>query len=184
MAHDDLSDDILWHKHSLLTPAIPRGLQNTVRVYDITHVATAETPAPMDDYRYDITLNYLQTVIPDQYSISHAGHGLNSYALNFRLVYGDLALLVQTAFGGVYGDLDDDKAAWNEYMAKLKPALARVSNNGSSEPKQRKVLVSFSNFREQAGEGMQGLPVFRVNKDGVWGDSAALASWDAILDYL
>ena len=37
---------------------------------------------------------------PDYVAFCHAGHGMNSYAINYHLVDGPLALFVQAPWGG------------------------------------------------------------------------------------
>ncbi|MEV4515423.1 hypothetical protein AB0K00_41515 [Dactylosporangium sp. NPDC049525] len=41
---------------------------------------------------------------PDYAAVSHAGHGTNSYAVNYHLVHGNLAVLMQVGWGGIYTD--------------------------------------------------------------------------------
>jgi hypothetical protein len=41
---------------------------------------------------------------PDYVAVSHAGHGVNSYAINYHLVCGPLAVLLQVGWGGIYTD--------------------------------------------------------------------------------
>jgi hypothetical protein len=43
---------------------------------------------------------------PEYVAVSHAGHGANSYALNYHLVLGGLAVFVQAPWGGAYVDAD------------------------------------------------------------------------------
>lgn len=45
---------------------------------------------------------YLGGVVADHVTISHGGHGINSYALTWRMAYGPLAMVVQDGWGGVY----------------------------------------------------------------------------------
>ena len=44
--------------------------------------------------------------LEDYVAVSHAGHGVNSYSINYALVSGSLGLFLQTLWGGVYMDAD------------------------------------------------------------------------------
>jgi hypothetical protein len=54
-----------------------------------------------------LPVNEILTVpMADHVAISHAGHGVNSYTINYSLVYRDLAIFFQVPWGGVYNDND------------------------------------------------------------------------------
>jgi hypothetical protein len=45
---------------------------------------------------------------PDHVAFSHAGHAINSYALNYQLVDGPLAVIAQVGWGGGYSNRAED----------------------------------------------------------------------------
>lgn len=49
-------------------------------------------------------------------AMSHAGHGINSYTLNYTVVHEDLALLVQSPWGGAYMDSAETAREWAQLM--------------------------------------------------------------------
>lgn len=48
--------------------------------------------------------------IRDYALLSHAGHGINSYAIQYYLVYGPLRMFLFLGWGGAYGDDEKDAA--------------------------------------------------------------------------
>jgi hypothetical protein len=66
---------------------------------------------------------------PDYVAVSHAGHGSNSYAINYQLVDGPLVVCAQAPWGGVYEDRDETTrriAALFERVAALIHAADRA----------------------------------------------------------
>lgn len=55
--------------------------------------------------------NYLGDDVGDYVAVSHAGHGVNSYAITYHLVYRELALFAQVGWGGIYMDVRKTTAA-------------------------------------------------------------------------
>ncbi len=62
---------------------------------------------------------------PDYVAFSHAGHGVNSYALNYHLVDGPLVLVVQAPYGGVYMS-DEDARKAIEQLQRCEAVIAAV----------------------------------------------------------
>jgi hypothetical protein len=77
----------------------------------------------MGMYFFDFYLSEALTgASPDYIAVSHAGHGVNSYALNYQIVDGPLILFAQAPWGGVYNDRGKDElrvAALFERIATL-----------------------------------------------------------------
>jgi len=109
--------------------------------------ATQATPAAIDDYLFRPSVDYLRDVVPDQFAVGHAGHGANSYALSIRAAVGDVALLLQCGWGGVYRDEAKAREQWEELRTVYAELLARGGTPERSAPKQRELLVTFSDFR-------------------------------------
>ena len=85
--------------------------------------------------------------IADYLAISHAGHGVNSYALSYHLVMGPLGLFAQVLWGGVYAD--DEMARANlERQATLMRELIPLAEDASNEwDGRRRLIVAESAFR-------------------------------------
>jgi hypothetical protein len=85
-------------------------------------------------------------------AISHAGHGGNSYGLNYHLVYGPLALFTQNGWGGVYMDPAERQAgiaATFRLAADLVASSERYRAAGREKPGVQ-LVVAFSDFRSVA----------------------------------
>jgi hypothetical protein len=54
--------------------------------------------------------------VSDYVAVAHAGHGINSYAISYALVYGPLAVFTQCGWGGVYMDHGDTAAVSEMFL--------------------------------------------------------------------
>ncbi|MDQ1740884.1 MAG: hypothetical protein QOE53_2536 [Pseudonocardiales bacterium] len=88
----------------LAEPPIPTGLRPGLGEIDRWCWSTRPISA-MDMYLFkDPAREVLTRPVSDYVAVSHAGHGVNSYAVNYHLVYRSLALFAQAGWGGVYTD--------------------------------------------------------------------------------
>ena len=144
-------------KNYLRSPQIPQEFQIRVRGFSNFFIGTQPFPDPMADYlqqeesvfgfsRLGI-LSYLKQSIPDQLVISHAGHGINSYSLNFRFAKGRLAIAAQVGWGGVYMDQDSQAKSWNSMVAWLDKVTALEQVPFQGDYKNRDFLIVYSDFR-------------------------------------
>jgi len=92
-------------------------------------------------------LDVLRDEVGDYAAVSHAGHGINSYAINYHLVHGKLAVLMQVAWGGVYIDNAQAAQRLSEYWARIAEMLDMPA--GSADD--RRLLVVYSDFRDMWG---------------------------------
>lgn len=77
-------------------------------------------------------------------AFSHAGHGVNSYAVTYHLLFGKLALFVQHPFGGIYSDARRDRSgirALFRRCAALAAAVDRARAQGHLRKAGRLVVV-------------------------------------------
>ena len=91
---------------ALPEPPIPERLRTDV--YRIEEWCWATRPIDaMEMYMFrEYPGEVLSGRVADYVAVSHAGHGANSYGISLHLVYGRLAVFVQTLWGGVYTDND------------------------------------------------------------------------------
>lgn len=141
------------------------------------HWATQPTPIPMQDYSLGDTVEYLKGPVHDQYSFSHAGHGINSYSLNFRHVSGDLAMIVQSGWGGVYGDSEQDTASWNDLVLRITTLLSSTATV-SHDLRARKYLLVSSRFR------MENEVELWKREGSEWNILEEVTTWEAVRDFL
>jgi hypothetical protein len=79
---------------------------------------------------------------PDYVAVSHAGHGVNSYAVNFHLVHGRLAVIMQVGWGGVYTDNAAAARQLGELWRRCDAMLARCGPAGAG-----RVVCVYSGLR-------------------------------------
>jgi hypothetical protein len=79
---------------------------------------------------------------PDYVAVCHAGHGMNSYALNYHLVHGRLAVLMQVGWGGVYTDNADAARRLGALWRRCEAMLARPAPAGAA-----RVVCVYSDLR-------------------------------------
>ncbi len=105
----------------LPVPPVPASLRDALRVRDLWLWSTVEVDR-MDMYlftRYPVEL--LAPDAPDYIAISHGGHGMSSYSINYQLVLGPLAVFVQVAWGGVYEDQNRQAGLMRDRFARSRP---------------------------------------------------------------
>ena len=81
---------------------------------------------------------------PDYLAFCHAGHGINSYAINYHLVDGPLALFAQAPWGGAYSNPEETAAAVAALFtrcAALIEAVETAKARGLSGPPGRLFVV-------------------------------------------
>lgn len=93
----------LFETNKLGVPPVPEVFRSRLRRLGEWAYATCEV-SPLEMFRFDYPRKVMSEWVPDYLAISHAGRGLDSYAVNYEVVLGPLALFAQVGYGGVYGD--------------------------------------------------------------------------------
>ena len=91
----------LFRKSKLAFPTIPDKLAARVKELDEWLFSTREiemSPYNLDDYVLEVN----ETHVEDYAVLSHSGHGANSYAIQYYVVYGALRMFLHLGWGGVY----------------------------------------------------------------------------------
>jgi hypothetical protein len=109
--------------------------------------------------------------------VSYAGHGINSYALNFRYALGDLAIMMQVGYGGAYGDLEKDRKLWDECVDRIGNIMLLNPDDRKEGLWRRKYLILFSNFRFDNHLSLL------VLKEETWNEVPQVKSWDDLDEY-
>lgn len=166
-AYSEVSPDEIWHRYfteknsqegtMLRCPRIPLQFNSRVRGFDEFFIGTQPFPTPMADYlqseeaisNFSRTgiLAYLKGSIPDQFVINHAGHGVNSYSLNFRYAKGRLAISAQIGWGGAYMNNELQTKSWASMVSWLNRVMAIEQSAFQDNWKKRDILVVYSDFR-------------------------------------
>lgn len=84
--------------------------------------------------------------VKDYAAVCHAGHGLNSYALNFILAYGPLCVIAQDSFGGAYRDPESSRKNIDATFS-LTEGLLSLLNENNIKAAQSRLIVVWSQFR-------------------------------------
>jgi hypothetical protein len=85
----------------------------------------------------------------DYMALCHAGHGINSFGLNYQLVFRPIAIVFQVGWGGIYMD-EADQAALFRRQCELSAGLVDLA----TKVRQSQVLttdvalVRYSEFRD------------------------------------
>jgi hypothetical protein len=149
----------------LSLPPIPTGLREDLRVRSDWVWSTR----PIDSMEMYVFREYvreaLQEDVKDYVAVSHAGHGANSYGLNYHLVYGDLCVFTQDGFGGAYMDEASARRDISETFSMVTTLLehARVPAQG------RWLYVVASRFRNVLG--------YRIEESAVAAEPLAVEGW-------
>lgn len=176
-------------------PSLDDEFMQKIRDVNPCHWSTQAFPIPMDDYLMT-TIDYLKRPIPDQVSICHAGHGVNSYALTFRYALGGLAILAQTGWGGAYGDKESDNERWQDLLDNLDPLIEMNPYLPSDGYFERDFILINSDFRgleykgdldqsseEQLNSLNQSIPIVLARNTNDWEPVPGLDSWEEIYDF-
>lgn len=95
----------LFREAGLAFPTIPEGLAVRLKEQGRWLFSTREidmSPYNLEHYVHEVD----GTDVEDYAVLSHSGHGANSYAIQYYLVYGALRMLLHLGWGGVYMGAD------------------------------------------------------------------------------
>jgi hypothetical protein len=172
------SPDDVFHDLGMDIPPVTQRFNEEMSEFGNWQWATQPFPTRWQDYSMIESLEYLKSPVPDQYSLNHAGHGVNSYSLNFRFALGDLAIFAQSAWGGAYMDSNFQESSWDELQQSLCEIMLGAPLDGFDSSYIRKYLIVYSDFR------IEGKVEFWHHAEGQWTQLDQLKSFDAIQEYL
>ena len=110
----------------------------STRIIDLDNYMS---PYNLDYYVEEFENNHVE----DYAVLSHSGHGINSYAIQYYLVYGRLGLFLHLGWGGVYMDADNESTKIRECFLLADQIVLAVKNLESLGGKDR-LLVVVSDF--------------------------------------
>lgn len=165
-----------FREAGLALPTIPSAFRNAIYEWEPWFLASQPYPEAYMDFSMD-SLPSLRVPTPDQIAISHAGHGINSYALNFRLALGPLAILVRQSWGGAYGDSAAESEAWKDLIDKVNGLIETLDSPVRPGWHQREFLLTSSNFKT-SGFLLEAL------RNGEWIKLIETENWDELLEEL
>lgn len=119
----------LFGDAGLTFPTIPEELAPQLKELGPWLFATRQID--MSPYNLD---HYVQEVEDDRLGdyalLSHSGHGVNSYAIQYYLVRGPLRLFLHLGWGGVYADAKADAAMICDCFSKADRIVAAAHSAG------------------------------------------------------
>lgn len=89
----------------------------------------------------------IKSAVPDYLIFGHAGHGINSYAIHYFLVYERLALFMEIGFGGVYMDPGRAAADVRHALGAARALLDVTPQLAGRIGAAQRLLVQVSTFR-------------------------------------
>lgn len=112
----------------------------------------------VDSFRmYLMDNQYLHELItedaPDYMALSHAGHGINSYGLQYALRYGPLVLFFQSSFGGAYNDHKEDVIFINTAFNHINGLIDTMPTDIAKKSYSKRIVLIWSNFRDACNYG-------------------------------
>jgi hypothetical protein len=138
----------LFKEAGLVLPPIPTRLAPEFRRIHNWCYATREINA-FEMYMFGAYPHEVVAGPVDDYvAVSHAGHGINSYGLNYHLVYEWIAVFVQVGWGGVYHGSESVQrvGAWFSKCGDVLDAAAR--HNPRPQGRSGRLVVAQSDFRD------------------------------------
>ena len=174
-------EEFFGEQQGLEYPPLTVEFEEEIIEFGYWHWATQPFPTRWQDYSLNESVEYLRGPVPDQYSLNHAGHGINSYSINFRHVLGNIAIFAQSPYGGGYMSEGVQERDWDELQLRLTTILldhVQINVGIKNEIRIRKFLIVYSRFR--IGDE----PELWQNFEGEWKKVESIWTWEDLVEYL
>lgn len=152
--HQGTDWNFWFDKAELAVPELAETIESRMEIFDDCHSGTQPLPSPMADYLFEPTNQYLDGRVPDQFSISFAGHGVNSYGISARGASGSIAFHIQTPGDGAYNDASDVRDQWRYALGKVERLLDYAGEDFSHAYRVRDAVLRYSSFRNVCEVGL------------------------------
>ncbi|MBM4147273.1 MAG: hypothetical protein FJ240_13545 [Nitrospira sp.] len=117
----------LFKESGLAFPKIPKELAQRLKQQREWLFSTRKINIP--PYNLDYYIHELDIRDVKDYAIvAHSGHGVNSYAIQYYLLYGDLRMLLHLGWGGVYMDAKETTAKICQCFSLADEIIAALKN--------------------------------------------------------
>lgn len=138
----------LFKSAGLIAPPVPAALEPRLRERQRWAFATREID-PMAMYMFDrYLLEAIAEPVEDYVAVSHAGHGANSYGLNYHLVYGPIGIFAQAGWGGAYTDAGESAVDVRRQLTQCADLIATAETSFDRLPAApARLIVAESTFR-------------------------------------
>jgi hypothetical protein len=178
----------LLARAGLMLPPIPRGLARQFRSrgeWCFSSRAVRRWPYELAWY----VENAEKPSTKDYVLLAHAGHGINSYAIHYYLVRGNLHLFLQVGWGGAYMDRNEATAEVNRCFTlahHLVEALADAPKRRRVARRQRLKIVAtdfYGGYWLVSGFGEQEKPPAReVGPESILAEALEWCRTGKVLD--
>jgi len=139
---------LTFAEEQLVVPVIPAEFKKKLKKLDDWVWSTRPTEDSLAMYMHsEPIVDFLKGGVEPYFAISHAGHGMNSYALNLALVQDRISVFLQFGFGGAY----TARVASRLEIANAFMLLERLLGYAEASSEGDAVVVTFSNLRGGAG---------------------------------
>lgn len=149
-----------FERAGLGVPPAPAGLRSAVRRHEDWLFDSRDTTQQFSMYAlHEWVREATSRPVGNYVALGHAGHGLNSYAIHYYLVCGQLALFTQTHWGGVYQDPDESTArvaATLARCAQLIEAYEAAAAAKTLPPSPARLVVVESDFSGEICQWIRG----------------------------
>ena len=130
----------LFQEAGLAFPKIPKELAARLKkrgewLFSTRKISLA--PYNLDHYFHELD----ETNVKDYAILAHSGHGVNSYAIQYYLVYGALRILLHLGWGGVYMDAKETTTKITECFSLTDEIIPAVQNTGRLRAGDRLTIV-------------------------------------------
>jgi hypothetical protein len=131
----------VFQKAGLAFPEIPQEL--SVRLKELRPWLFSTRPINMSPYNLEHYVRERGRRLGDYAVLSHSGHGVNSYAIQYYLVHGCLRMFLHLSWGGVYDDAEEAAAAIRNCFSMANRLVQGAASMGKlNANKQITVVVS------------------------------------------
>jgi hypothetical protein len=138
----------------LVAPPVPESLRPELRRLGPWNWSTRE----IDPFAMYMFGKYIEEAIAgrnaDYIAVSHSGHGINSYGLNYHLVHGPVALFTQDGWGGGYMDPVLSRVDLATTFSRVYEFIGSLPEDAVTESPPR-VFLAWSSFRMVCSGAMQ-----------------------------
>ena len=139
----------------LAFPTIPDQLAVKLKKRDQWLFATR--PVKMSPYNLDYYVREGERARTKEYAVlCHSGHGVNSYAIQYYLVFGSVRLFLHLGWGGVYMDVNAASSQVRECFALADEVVRRAMIPGSLMPEERLIIVGSDFYGSHWSASTQG----------------------------
>ena len=135
---------LTFAEDQLIVPPVPTMFKSELKKVDDWVWSTRPNEDSIAMYMHsEPIVDFFKGGVEPYFAISHAGHGMNSYALNLALVQDRISVFLQFGFGGAY----TARVASRLEIANAFMLLERLLGYAEASSEGEAVVVTFSNLR-------------------------------------